>query len=188
MEPLSPRSILGSRYLHTVITVRTTNTNMIFYTIATSVPKPDPDPPDPDPPDPHVSGNPGSGSTSQRYGSGSGSGSGSFYHQAKIVRKTLIATVLRLHLDFLSLKNDVNEPSKSNKLKILELEAWIRGSGSGSKPKRHVSGTLIASQFLLSCTGIRPGSLCLSPLPVFLAALCAHWFENIQSNKIWPWR
>jgi hypothetical protein len=31
---------------------------------------------------------------------------------AKIVRKTLIPTVLRLLLDFLSLKNDVNVPSK----------------------------------------------------------------------------
>jgi hypothetical protein len=48
---------------------------------------------DPDPnPDPHVFGPPGSGSgsTSQRYGSGSGP----FYHQAKIVRKTLIPTAL----------------------------------------------------------------------------------------------
>jgi hypothetical protein len=47
---------------------------------------------DPDPPDPHVFGPPGSrsGSTSQRYGSGSGS----FYHRAKIVRKTLIPTIL----------------------------------------------------------------------------------------------
>ncbi len=45
---------------------------------------------DPDPPDPHVFGpsGSGSGSTSQRYGSGS------FYHHAKIVRKTLIPTVL----------------------------------------------------------------------------------------------
>jgi hypothetical protein len=50
--------------------------------------------PDPDPMDPHVVGPPGSGSISQRYGSGSGSGSGSFYYQAKIVRKTLIFTVL----------------------------------------------------------------------------------------------
>ncbi len=51
---------------------------------------------DPDPPDPHVFGPPGSGSTSQSYGSGSysGSGSGSFYHHAKIVRKTLIPIVL----------------------------------------------------------------------------------------------
>jgi hypothetical protein len=44
----------------------------------------------PDPPDPHVFGPPGSGSTSQRYGSGSGS----FYHHAKIVRKTLIPNIL----------------------------------------------------------------------------------------------
>jgi hypothetical protein len=41
-------------------------------------------------PDPHVFGPPGSEFISQRYGSGSGS----FYHQAKIVRKTLILTVL----------------------------------------------------------------------------------------------
>ena len=46
--------------------------------------------PDPDPPDPRVVGPPGSGSTSQRYGSGSGS----FCHHAKIVRKTLIPTIL----------------------------------------------------------------------------------------------
>jgi len=56
----------------------------------------DPDPhPDPDPYDPYhpyVFGPPGSavGSISQRYGSSSGS----FYHQAKIVRKTLILIVL----------------------------------------------------------------------------------------------
>ncbi len=51
---------------------------------------------DPNPSDPSVFGPPGSGSwsgpgsISQRYGSGS------FYHQAKIVRKTLIPTVLWL--------------------------------------------------------------------------------------------
>ncbi len=55
--------------------------------------------PDPNPgPDPRVFGPPGSGSTGQRNGSGSGSGScsgsGSFYHHAKIVRKTLIPTIL----------------------------------------------------------------------------------------------
>ena len=50
---------------------------------------------DPDP-DPHVFGPPGSGFTSQRYGSGSGS----FYHHAKIVRKTLIPTFLLLFLTF----------------------------------------------------------------------------------------
>ncbi len=60
--------------------------------IQNSVPDPNLDP------DPHVFGPPGSGSTSQRYGSGS------FYHQAKIVRKTLIPIVLWLLLDFLSLK------------------------------------------------------------------------------------
>ncbi len=108
----------------------------------------------------------GSGSISQRYGSGSGSGS--FYYQAKIERKTLIPTVLWwLLLDFLSLKNDVNVPSKSNNQKIFFLllfvgvlkvndensriririhysEAWIRGSGSGSTQKCHGPGTLQA--------------------------------------------
>ncbi len=67
--------------------------------------------PDPDPPNPQVFGPPRSGSISQRYGSGS------FYHQAKIVRKTLIPTALWLLLNFLSFKNDVNIPSKSNKQK-----------------------------------------------------------------------
>jgi hypothetical protein len=52
--------------------------------VFTSVADPDPNP---DPPDPHVFGPPGSGSTSQRYGSGS------FYHHAKIVRKTLIPII-----------------------------------------------------------------------------------------------
>ncbi len=55
--------------------------------------------PDPDLPDPHVFGLPGSGSISQRYGSGAGSGS--FHHHAKIVRKTLIPTILWLFLAFI---------------------------------------------------------------------------------------
>jgi hypothetical protein len=59
------------------------------------------------------------GSVSQRYGYGSGS----FYHQAKIVRKTLIPTVLRLLYDFLSMKNDVS--SKSDKQKILEKKVIV---------------------------------------------------------------
>ncbi len=50
--------------------------------------------------DPYVFGSPGS--ISQRYRSGS------FNHQVKIVRKTLIPTVLWFLFDFLSLKNDVN--------------------------------------------------------------------------------
>ncbi len=45
-------------------------------------------------PDLYVFGPPGPGSVSQRYGSGSGS----FYHQAKNVRKTLIATLMTLYL------------------------------------------------------------------------------------------
>jgi hypothetical protein len=49
-----------------------------------------------------------------------GSGSGSFYHHAKIVRKTLIPTYYFITLfDFLSLENDVNVASKSNKQKKL---------------------------------------------------------------------
>jgi hypothetical protein len=39
------------------------------------------------------------------------------YHQANIVRNPLIPTVMLLFFDFLSLKNDVNVPSKSNKQK-----------------------------------------------------------------------
>jgi hypothetical protein len=39
-------------------------------------------------PDPRVFWPPGSGSTSQKYGSGS------FYHHAKIIRKTLNPTIL----------------------------------------------------------------------------------------------
>ncbi len=50
------------------------------------------------------------GSISTRYGSGSGSWS--FYNQAKIVRKPLIPSVLWLHYDFLSLKNDVMQRQK----------------------------------------------------------------------------
>jgi hypothetical protein len=60
--------------------------------------------PDPDPPDPHVFGPPGSGS-----------GSGSFYHHAIIVRKTLNPTIFDL-----SLKKDVNVPSKSNEQKKIK--------------------------------------------------------------------
>jgi hypothetical protein len=60
-----------------------------------SVPDPDPDP---DLPDTRVFWPPGSGS-------------GSFYHHAKIIRKTLNL------FDVLSLKNNVNVPSKINKQK-----------------------------------------------------------------------
>jgi hypothetical protein len=66
-------------------------------------------------PDPYVFGppGPGSGSSSQWHGSGS------FYHRTKIVRKTLIPTVLLLLFDFLSLKYYVNVPLKGKKQKTL---------------------------------------------------------------------
>ncbi len=134
--------------------------------------------PDPDPPDPHVFGPSGftrrqccgsgsesgsgstcfgpsgSGSTSQRYGSGSGScaGSGSFYHHAKIVRKTLIPTILLLFLTFFSLKNDVNVASKSNKQKKLNkkisflLASWrfmTKIAGSGSRIRIRIRDPLV---------------------------------------------
>jgi hypothetical protein len=83
----------------------------------------------------------------QCCGSGSQSGSRSFYHQAKIVRKTLIPTVLWLFFDFLCLKNDVNVPSKRNKQKhffkiSFLLESWksmTKIAGSGSISQRHGS-------------------------------------------------
>jgi hypothetical protein len=65
-------------------------------------------------PDQYFFGPPGFGSISARCWSGSGS----FYHQAKIVRKTLITTVLWLLYDFLSLKNGVDVASKNNKKQI----------------------------------------------------------------------
>jgi hypothetical protein len=78
-----------------------TSPHNVSARIKTSVADPNPDS---DPPDPRVFGSPGSGSTNQRYGSGSGScsgsGSGSFYHHAKIVRKTLIPTMKWLFLTF----------------------------------------------------------------------------------------
>ncbi len=63
----------------------------------------------------------GSGSISQRYGSGS------FYNQVKIVRKTLFSTFFCLLFYFLSLKNDVNVPSKTNKQKIFFLNYFFVG-------------------------------------------------------------
>ncbi len=71
----------------------------------------------------YVFGPPGSGSgpISQRYGSGS------FYHKAKIVRKTSIPTALWRFFSFLSLKNDVNVPSKSNTQKNLFLYLFFVG-------------------------------------------------------------
>ncbi len=83
---------------------------------------------------PYVFGPPGSGSVSPRYGSGN------FYHHAKMVRKTLIPTVLWLLYDLLSLKNDVNVPSKSKEKNLEKNGFWLAfwrsrtklaGSGDG---------------------------------------------------------
>jgi hypothetical protein len=82
---------------HTVLTPKRANYKGESLEMDAFFSVPDLDPnPDPDPPDPRVFRPPGSGSgsTSQRYGSGSGSGSGSFYHHAKILRKTLNPTIL----------------------------------------------------------------------------------------------
>ncbi len=84
-------------------------------------------------PDPQIFGPPGSGSVSvgERYASGS------FYHQTKILRKTLIPTVLWLFFSETWCMYSVYwVPSKSNKQKYL-LASWrsmtkIAGSGSGS--------------------------------------------------------
>ncbi len=52
---------------------------------------------------------------------------GSFYHQTKIIRKTLIPTVLLLLFYFVSLKNDVYVPSKSNKLENFNKKKFFVG-------------------------------------------------------------
>ncbi len=58
-----------------------------------------------------------------------GTDQGLFYHQAKVVRKALIPTVLWLIFYFLSLKNELNVPSKcnnQNKLKVSDENSKIR--------------------------------------------------------------
>jgi hypothetical protein len=76
--------------------------------------------PNPDPPDPHVFGPAGSGSISQRYGSGS------FYHQ-KNSKKNLDSYYFVTSFGLLSLKNDENVPSKSNKQKNFFLNLFFVG-------------------------------------------------------------
>jgi hypothetical protein len=111
----------------------------------------------PSPKDPYVFGPPGSGfgSVRQRYGSGS------FYHQAKIVRKTLIPTVLWLLYDFLSLKwckctfkkykqknsfvGILKVSDKNSRIWIHYADARIRGSGSVTKC--HVSARLVMCKY-----------------------------------------
>ncbi len=95
-------------------------------------------------------GSPGSGFTSQMYGSGSGS----FYHQAKIVRKTWFLLFCNFFWTFYLWKwRKCRVPSKSNRQKnciknlffvgLLKVNDETRGSGStsgfGSICQRHVS-------------------------------------------------
>jgi hypothetical protein len=82
-----------------------TDERLFLLRVKSSVADPDPNP-DPDPPDPHVFGPPGSGS-------------GSFHHHAKKSKKNLYSYFFNTIFDFLSLKNDVNLASKSNKQKKL---------------------------------------------------------------------
>ncbi len=83
----------------------------------------------------------------------------SFRHTAKIVRKTLIFTVLWLFMtfyDLLSLKNDVNASSQCINQKNLEknyflLTPWrslSKRAGSGSVPKCHRSTTLVSTNII----------------------------------------
>ncbi len=76
--------------------------------------------------------------------------SGSFYHQAKIVRKTLIPTVVWPFYDFLSLKNDVNVPSISinqiNIEKYFLLPFWISLTKIAGPGSESGSGSVSVSQ------------------------------------------
>jgi hypothetical protein len=93
-------------------------------------------------PDPYVLRPPGSASGSVKYGSVSGSGSGSFHHQAKIVRKTLISSVLRNLYAFL--------PLFRIRIRIHRMVPYVLRhpgsascSGSQKVPKCHGSPTLL---------------------------------------------
>ncbi len=83
-----------------------------FNSFCGSVADPDPNP---DPPDPHVFGPPGSGS-------------GSFYHHAKIVRKSLIPTILWLFLTFYLWKMMLK-----NSFLLASWRSMTKISGSGSR-------------------------------------------------------
>ncbi len=76
----------------------------------------------------HVFGPPGSGFISQRYGSGS------FFHQAKIVRKTLIPTVSWLHYDFQKVIS-----KKTFLIKLVFILSMTKIAGSGSISQRYGS-------------------------------------------------
>ncbi len=112
-------------------------------------------------PDPHVFGPPGSGS-----------GSGSFYHEARIVRKTLISAVLWLLFDFLSLKNDVKVPSKSNMQKNIVKKICFFLASWRSMMK--IEGSWSISQM--------HGSAYPDPDPLQNVMDPQHWLRDISDN------
>ncbi len=87
-----------------------------------------------------------------------GSGSGSFHQQAKTVKKTLISNILLLLFNFLSLKTDVNVPSKRNWQKKFVKNLFLLASchlltkkaGFGSESKCHRS-TILEEPYVSSC-------------------------------------
>ncbi len=100
-------------------------------------------------PDPYVFRPPASGSISQRYGSGSGTGT--FYHYL---------------FDFLSLKNDVNVPSKSNMQKNFLTKICWRLESQGWKqqdpdPDPWVGGMDLRIRIHTKMSGIRNTAGCL---------------------------
>ncbi len=114
-----------------IVCFRVLNTDSFFHCIDRGICAFTSSVADPDPLDPYVIIPPGSGSISQRFGSGSGS----FYHQA---RRNLILLLNDFFLTFLSFKNDVNVPLKTNQQKtflycilkvndeISRIRIWIR--------------------------------------------------------------
>ncbi len=116
---------------------------------------------------------------------GRGSGSGSFHHRAKIVRKPLISTVFCFLNGLLSVKNDVNVPSKSYKqffvgiLKVTDERGRIRirFSKYGSEdpdadPYQTVPDPEHWFLYFLSC------------LLFIMSSLCVDMFDKDQTGQI----
>jgi hypothetical protein len=122
-----------------------------FFNVGINVPKPDPHPEDP-----CVFGPPGSASGSVIFLYRSGS----FHLWAQRWRKTLITTFLWLFYDFISLKNDINVPSKRNKNKNLANKNKFLLASWRSLPKRAGSraGSGVGSASGSVCQRYRYGS------------------------------
>jgi hypothetical protein len=103
-----------------------------------------------------------------------GSGSGSLHHQAKILRKTLISTVLWLLFDFLFLKNDENVPRTSDPDPEDPYVFGPPGSSSGSVSQRYGSGSVPTCHE--------------SPTLLSGKCLACHFFSasGIRITNLWP--